>query len=36
MAGLIFLDVDTRYYFMHADGELYGPESESIIPFTSA
>ena len=32
MAGLIFWDVDTQYDFMHSDGKLYVPESESIIP----
>ena len=32
MAGLIFWDVDTQYDFMRADGKLYVPESESIIP----
>lgn len=32
MAGLIFWDVDTQYDFMHTDGKLYVPESESIIP----
>ncbi len=36
MAGLIFLDVDTQHDFMHADGKLYVPESESIIHFTSS
>jgi nicotinamidase/pyrazinamidase len=32
MTGLIFWDVDTQYDFMHPDGKLYVPESESIIP----
>lgn len=32
MSGLIFWDVDTQYDFMHADGKLYVPESETIIP----
>ncbi len=32
MSGLIFWDVDTQYDFMHADGKLYVPEAEHIIP----
>jgi len=32
MAGLIFWDVDTQYDFMRADGKLYVPEAEHIIP----
>ncbi len=32
MAGLIFWDVDTQYDFMHADGKLYVPDAEAIIP----
>ena len=32
MAGLIFWDVDTQYDFMRADGLLYVPDAESIIP----
>jgi nicotinamidase/pyrazinamidase len=32
MAGVVFWDVDTQYDFMHADGKLYVPESEQIIP----
>ena len=32
MAGLVFWDVDTQCDFMHSDGKLYVPESESIIP----
>lgn len=32
MAGLIFWDVDTQYDFMHADGKLYVPDAEHIIP----
>jgi nicotinamidase/pyrazinamidase len=32
MAGSVFWDVDTQYDFMHADGKLYVPDSESIIP----
>lgn len=32
MPGLIFWDVDTQYDFMHADGRLYVPEAETIIP----
>jgi nicotinamidase/pyrazinamidase len=32
MAGTVFWDVDTQYDFMRADGRLYVPEAESIIP----
>ena len=32
MGRVIFWDVDTRYDFMHADGKLYAPEAERIIP----
>ncbi|HXV86375.1 MAG TPA: cysteine hydrolase family protein [Gemmatimonadales bacterium] len=32
MAGLIFWDVDTQYDFMRADGKLYVPDAEAIIP----
>ncbi len=32
MAGLIFWDVDTQHDFMHADGKLYVPDAERIIP----
>lgn len=32
MAGVIFWDVDTQYDFMRADGKLYVPDAESIIP----
>src|SRR5574341_317788 len=32
MPGLIFWDVDTQYDFMRADGKLYVPEAEHIIP----
>jgi nicotinamidase/pyrazinamidase len=32
MLRLIFWDVDTLYDFMHADGKLYVPASEEIIP----
>ena len=32
MPGLIFWDVDTQYDFMHADGKLYVPGSEQVIP----
>ncbi len=32
MAGLIFWDVDTQHDFMRADGKLYVPEAERIIP----
>ena len=30
--ALAFWDVDTQYDFMHADGKLYVPGAESIIP----
>ena len=32
MPGLLFWDVDTQHDFMHADGKLYVPGSEAIIP----
>ncbi len=32
MTGLIFWDVDTQYDFMRADGKLYVPDAEQIIP----
>ena len=32
MASVVFWDVDTQYDFMHADGKLYVPASEAIIP----
>src|SRR5256885_16350677 len=32
MARVIFWDVDTQYDFMRADGKLYVPEAEHIIP----
>jgi nicotinamidase/pyrazinamidase len=32
MPGLIFWDVDTQHDFMRADGKLYVPEAEQIIP----
>jgi nicotinamidase/pyrazinamidase len=32
MARVIFWDVDTQYDFMKADGKLYVPDAESIIP----
>jgi nicotinamidase/pyrazinamidase len=32
MAGIVFWDVDTQHDFMHADGKLYVPDSEAIIP----
>jgi len=32
MAGLIFWDVDTQHDFMRADGKLYVPDAEQIIP----
>jgi nicotinamidase/pyrazinamidase len=36
MAQLVFWDVDTLYDFMHADGKLYVPGSEEIIPALEA
>jgi nicotinamidase/pyrazinamidase len=36
MTRLIFWDVDTLYDFMHADGKLYVPGSEEIIPALEA
>jgi nicotinamidase/pyrazinamidase len=32
MSGVIFWDVDTQYDFMKADGKLYVPDAEQIIP----
>ncbi len=32
MANAVFWDVDTQHDFMHADGKLYVPDSEAIIP----
>jgi nicotinamidase/pyrazinamidase len=32
MARVIFWDVDTQYDFMKADGKLYVPDAEQIIP----
>ncbi len=32
MAGVIFWDVDTQYDFMRADGKLYVPGAEDIVP----
>jgi nicotinamidase/pyrazinamidase len=32
MGGAIFWDVDTQYDFMRADGKLYVPDAEQIIP----
>jgi len=32
MAGVVFWDVDTQHDFMHADGRLYVPDAEQIIP----
>ena len=32
MAKVVFWDVDTQYDFMHADGKLYVPDAEQIIP----
>jgi nicotinamidase/pyrazinamidase len=31
-ASVLFWDVDTQVDFMHADGKLYVPEAESLIP----
>src|SRR5260370_16305236 len=31
MARVVFWDVDTQYYFMHAAGKLYVPDAERII-----
>jgi nicotinamidase/pyrazinamidase len=36
MTRLVFWDVDTLYDFMHADGKLYVPGSEEIIPTLQA
>ena len=36
MTRLVFWDVDTLYDFMHADGRLYVPGSEEIIPTLAA
>ena len=32
MPGVIFWDVDTQYDFMKADGKLYVPDAEQVIP----
>ena len=32
MGGVVFWDVDTQVDFMHADGKLYVPDAEQIIP----
>jgi nicotinamidase/pyrazinamidase len=32
MPGVVFWDVDTQHDFMKADGRLYVPDAESIIP----
>ncbi len=32
MSGVIFWDVDTQHDFMRADGKLYVPDAEQIIP----
>jgi len=32
LANVVFWDVDTQHDFMHADGKLYVPDSEQIIP----
>jgi len=31
-AGVLFWDVDTQVDFMRADGKLYVPEAESLVP----
>ena len=31
-ASLLFWDVDTQVDFMHADGKLYVPDAESLVP----
>jgi nicotinamidase/pyrazinamidase len=36
LSRLLFWDVDTLYDFMHADGRLYVPGSEEIIPVLGA
>jgi nicotinamidase/pyrazinamidase len=36
MGKLIFWDIDTLYDFMRADGKLYVPDSEAIIPALGA
>jgi nicotinamidase/pyrazinamidase len=36
MTQLIFWDVDTQYDFMRADGKLYVPGAESVIPTLGA
>ncbi len=36
MTRLIFWDVDTQYDFMKADGKLYVPRSEAILPTLKA
>ena len=36
MTRLLFWDVDTLYDFMRADGRLYVPDSEAIIPTLAA
>ncbi|UCG85201.1 MAG: cysteine hydrolase family protein [Gemmatimonadota bacterium] len=36
MTRLIFWDVDTQYDFMRADGRLYVPDAEAIIPNLTA
>ena len=32
MAKVVFWDVDTQYDFMRADGKLYVPDAEAIVP----
>ena len=32
MARVLFWDVDTQYDFMRADGKLYVPDAERLIP----
>ena len=36
MSGTLFWDVDTQYDFMRADGKLYVPGAESIVPVLKA
>lgn len=36
MSGTLFWDVDTQYDFMRADGKLYVPDAESIVPVLKA
>ena len=36
MSRTLFWDVDTQHDFMHADGKLYVPQAEEIIPTLAA